>query len=63
MELLNDDTFNHGADYSKLLIFICGNIDEAYSMSGMSSEADIDADTLHGFSKKITVVTVKQALM
>jgi hypothetical protein len=49
-------------DYTKLLIVICGNIDEAYSMSEDVADADIDADTLHAFSKKISIIQIKHAL-
>jgi cell division protease FtsH len=48
--------------YSKLLIFICGNIDEAYSMSNSVSDIDTDADVLHAFSKSISVIDIKDAL-
>jgi cell division protease FtsH len=51
-----------GDSYSKLLIFISGNLDEAYSMSKATSNSDIDADILHEFSKKITPVTIKSVL-
>jgi cell division protease FtsH len=51
-----------GDSYSKLLIFISGNLDEAYSMSNATSNSDIDADILHEFSKKITPVTIKSVL-
>ena len=59
--LKNPDSYE-GADFSKLLIFISGNLDEAYDMSHMTQDADINADTLHEFSKKINVVDIKEAL-
>src|SRR6185312_534920 len=59
--LKNDQTFE-GATYSKMLVFICGNIDEAYQMSGNTNDADTCADVFHEFSKKINVVDIKQAL-
>lgn len=49
-------------DYSKTLILISGNLDEAFSMSGETSEADIDADIFHAFTKKITLVDIKNSL-
>lgn len=49
-------------DYSKLLIIISGNLDEAFRMSRETSEADVDANIFHAFTKKITVVDIKNAL-
>jgi len=59
--LENDSTFE-GVSYSKMLIIIAGNIDEAYKMSTDVSNADVDADIFHEFSKKINVVHIKDAL-
>jgi hypothetical protein len=49
-------------DHSKTLIIISGNLDEAFAMANQTSEADIDADIYHAYTKKITVVDVKNAL-
>lgn len=49
-------------DYSKMLIIISGNLDEAFQMSKETSEADIDANIYHAFTKKITMVDIKNAL-
>lgn len=51
-----------GTSYSKMLIIISGNIDDAYDMSKDVSDNDIDADVLHEFSKKINVISIKNAL-
>jgi cell division protease FtsH len=48
-------------DYSQSLIFVIGNIDEAYAMSH-SSDPDADADIFYEFSQKITVPRMKNAL-
>lgn len=48
-------------NFSKSLIFVIGNLDEAYQMSHNLS-ADIDADTFCEASLKITVPQIKQAL-
>jgi hypothetical protein len=61
-EALNNDSTFEGVSYSKMLIIIAGNIDEAYKMSNDVSNADVDADIFHEFSKKINVVTIKNAL-
>lgn len=47
--------------FSKALIFVLGNIDEAYSMSNNYS-VDIDADEFHEMSLQINVPKIKQAL-
>lgn len=49
-------------NYSKTLILVSGNLDEAFRMATQTSEADIDADIFHAFTKKITFVDVKNAL-
>lgn len=49
-------------DHSKTLIIISGNLDDAFSMSTMTGEADIDADIFRAFTEKITVVDIKQSL-
>jgi cell division protease FtsH len=48
-------------DFSKSLIFVIGNLDEAYEMSNWVS-ADHDPDILFHESEKITFSTVKEAL-
>jgi hypothetical protein len=49
-------------DHSRTLIIISGNLDQAFTMAGQTAEADIDADVFHAFTKKISVVDVKNAL-
>jgi hypothetical protein len=49
-------------NHSKTLIIISGNLDEAFTMARQSSEADVDPDIFHAYTKKITVVDVKNAL-
>lgn len=49
-------------DFHKLLVFVCGNLDEAYSMSSETAETNTDADILHEFSKKIDFLRIKKAL-
>lgn len=66
MELLlqksNDPSFYEPKVFSKLLIVISGNLDEAYSPSGIVSDADRDADIVNETTKEITVVNIKKAL-
>lgn len=47
--------------FTKAIIFILGNIDEAYTMSG-NLTADISADEFHEMSLKIKVPDIKRAL-
>ena len=49
-------------DHSQTLCIISGNLDEAFSMAGLTSEADVDADIFHAFTDKVSVVDVKAAL-
>lgn len=48
-------------NFNKAIIFVVGNLDEAYGMSGNNS-VDIDADIFHKQSLKITVPKIKKAL-
>jgi hypothetical protein len=49
-------------NHSKTLIIVSGNLDEAFAMANQTSETDVDADIFHAYTKKITVVDVKNAL-
>lgn len=48
-------------DYSGSLIFVIGNIDEAYRVS-YNMNPDMDADILHEATSKMTMVDIKNAL-
>ncbi|MGM9483309.1 AAA family ATPase [Roseateles sp. NT4] len=50
-------------DYSRLLVFVCGNLDEMYEDLATSvDDCDSDADTFHKLTGKLSVIDVKQAL-
>lgn len=50
-------------DYSRLLVFVCGNLDEMYEGLATSvDDCDSDADTFHTLSGKLSVIDVKKAL-
>ncbi|MEY4560948.1 MAG: hypothetical protein RLZZ618_225 [Pseudomonadota bacterium] len=50
-------------DYSRLLIFVCGNLDEMYEDIATSvDDCDSDADTFHALTRKLSLIDVKQAL-
>lgn len=61
-EKLNEKSTYESETYSKLLIFISGNIDEAYAMADATDETDIDADVFHQHSLRINMLTIKDAL-
>ena len=62
VDALKSSIIFEGTSYSKLLIVISGNLDEAYHMSNDSDESDIDADIYHEYSNKITMLDIKKAL-
>lgn len=50
-------------DYSRLLIFVAGNLDEMYSETATRvQDCDTDADIFHSLTKKLFVIDVKKAL-
>lgn len=49
--------------FTKLLIFICGNLDKAYDMSFDISQNSIDADVFHQHSKTINISRIKSCLL
>ena len=61
-DALDEQGTFEGDSYSKLLIFISGNLDEAYSMADKTEDADVDADVFHAFSSKISFINIKAAL-
>ena len=50
-------------DHSRTLCIISGNLDEAFAMAAQASEADVDADIFSAYTRKISVVDVKNALL
>lgn len=49
-------------DYGKLLVFVSGNLDEAFSSAMATDDCDTDADVYHEMTKKITIADIKSAL-
>jgi hypothetical protein len=50
-------------DHSRLLVFVCGNLDEMYEdLATRVHDCDSDADTFHRLTQKLSVIDVKQAL-
>lgn len=61
MDVMRDRPATKTLDLSRALIFVLGNLDEAYSMS-RSMNPDICADEFHELTAKITVADIKRAL-
>jgi cell division protease FtsH len=59
---LHDKSIYNPEIYSKLLIFVSGNLDEAYKMADQTDETDVDADLFHKHSLRINLLTIKRAL-
>jgi hypothetical protein len=50
-------------DYSRLLIFVCGNLDEMYHETAQRvQDCDTDADIFHRLTRKLSLIDVKKAL-
>jgi len=63
LDAMNDPSFYEDTDYTKTLIFVSGNIDEAYQLiASKTDDIDIDADIFHELSRKINVLDIKKAL-
>lgn len=60
-DTLNDNLKPTTHDFSQSLIFVIGNLDEVYSMSGVV-DPDYDADMFYENSMQITTPRVKEAL-
>ncbi|MFA5049302.1 MAG: AAA family ATPase [Patescibacteria group bacterium] len=53
---------NEGKSYEKMLIFISGNLDEAFTMAEEVEDSERDADIYHELSKRINIIHIKNAL-
>lgn len=52
-----------GTDYSRLLVFVTGNLDEMYKQVATRVEdCDTDADIFHQFTRRLSVIDAKKAL-
>jgi hypothetical protein len=61
-DMLDDKETYKAEVYSKLLIFVSGNLDEAYRMATATDETDIDADIFYKNSLNINLLNIKAAL-
>jgi hypothetical protein len=52
-----------GTDYSRLLVFVAGNLDEMYEgVATRVEDCDTDADIFHAYTSRLSVIDVKKAL-
>lgn len=50
-------------DYSRLLIFVCGNLDEMYAeVAHRVEDCDTDADIFNALTQRLSIIDVKRAL-
>ncbi|WAC70924.1 AAA family ATPase [Roseateles sp. SL47] len=50
-------------DYSRLLVFVCGNLDEAFvDLATSVDDCDSDADIFHALTGQLSVIDIKKAL-
>lgn len=59
---LANERVNLQRDYSKLLIFVSGNLDEAFGDADASDDCDTDADVYYQHTLRVTVTDIKKAL-
>lgn len=63
VEQLHQSESHWETDYSKLLIFVAGNLDEMYSeLAQQVQDCDTDADVFHRMTRQLSVIDVKKAL-
>lgn len=63
MEQLRHTQQRWETDYSKLLVFVTGNLDEMYSnLAERVEDCDTDADVFYSMTRKLSVIDVKKAL-
>lgn len=59
---LKSGNVNEGKSYEKLLIFVSGNLDEAFKMADDVEDSESDADIMHELSKRVNIINIKNAL-
>lgn len=57
-----DSKSNPPINYTKCLMFVSGNLDEAFQMSGDVEDCDTSADIFRDYTEKIGTVEIKKAL-
>lgn len=63
MRAFSKDPHNWETDYSRMLIFVCGNLDEMYEETAKRvTDCDTDAEIFHEQTKRLSMIDVKRAL-
>lgn len=63
LEGFRADPERWGTDYSRLLVFVTGNLDGMYGdIARRIEDCDTDADIFHQFTRRLSVIDVKKAL-
>lgn len=63
LEAFRSDPDRWGTDYSRLLVFVTGNLDGMYrDIATRIEDCDTDADIFHKFTQRLSVIDVKKAL-
>jgi cell division protease FtsH len=63
VQKMDEQSIYDDVDYTKSLIFISGNLDEAYEFAKKTNEVDVDADIFNKLSMKINILDIKKALV
>lgn len=63
LEAFRADPDRWGTDYSRLLVFVAGNLDGMYKdVATRIEDCDTDADIFHQFTRRLSVIDAKKAL-
>jgi cell division protease FtsH len=63
IEAFREQPERWGTDYSRLLVFVAGNLDEMYKgVATRVEDCDTDADIFHSYTRRLSVIDVKKAL-
>lgn len=63
LEAFRNEPDRWGTDYSRLLVFVTGNLDGMYrEIATRIEDCDTDADIFHRFTQRLSVIDVKKAL-
>jgi cell division protease FtsH len=63
MQAFRDSQVHWETNYSQLLVFVCGNLDEMYEDTARRVEdCDTDADIFHALTSRMSIIDVKRAL-
>ena len=58
----NAKDYHKYSDFTQTIIFICGNLDDAYTISNAITEVDLDPDVFYEMTKDINILDIKKSL-